>query len=137
MIFMKKENFQSFFGLFLSLFFFSYFFYKSTDYILNYINKNAFTQVNNVIVNRTDINITNFETINCLYDDDDLINSKLKFSDLLESIEIIDGDEFEIAKYFRKHGSKIVEYSSEGTLTLENKKGKFSIEEINVKKHQS
>ena len=41
---------------------------------------------------------------------------------------------FEIAKYFRKHGSKIVEYSSQGTLTLENKKGKFLIEEINVKK---
>lgn len=64
------------------------------------------------------------------------VYSKLKFSDLLESIEIIDGDEFEIAKYFRKHGSKIVEYSSQGTLTLENKKGKFLIEEINVKKHQ-
>lgn len=64
------------------------------------------------------------------------VYSKLKFTDLLESIEIIDGDEFEIAKYFRKHGSKIIEYSSQGTLTLENKKGKFSIEEINVKKHQ-
>jgi hypothetical protein len=64
------------------------------------------------------------------------VYSKLKFQDLLESIEIIDGDEFEVAKYFRKHGSKIIEYSNQGTLTLENKKGKFSIEETNVKKHQ-
>jgi hypothetical protein len=65
------------------------------------------------------------------------VYSKLNFSDLLESIEIIDGNDFEIAKYFKKHGSKVIEYSSQGTLTLENKKGKFIIEETNTKKHQN
>lgn len=65
------------------------------------------------------------------------VYSKLKFSNLLESIEIIEGNEFEIAKCFRKHGAKVIESTPQGILTLETKKGKFSIEEINIKKHQS
>ena len=64
------------------------------------------------------------------------VYSKLKFSNLLEAIEVIEGDEFEIAKCFRKHGAKIIECTKEGFLTLETKKGKFLIEEINTKKHQ-
>jgi len=64
---------------------------------------------------------------------------KLKFSDLLEVIESVDSnnDEYEMAKCFRKHGGKIVEISKEGLLTVETKKGKFFIEQINTKKHQS
>lgn len=64
---------------------------------------------------------------------------KIKFSELLEVIEIIDSenDEYEMAKYFRKHGGKIIEVSTEGLLTIETKRGKFLIEENNIKKHQS
>jgi len=67
------------------------------------------------------------------------IYSKLKFSDLLEAIETYDSncDEYEIAKCFRKNGGKIIEVSTEGLLTVETKKGKFFIEKVNTKKHQS
>lgn len=67
------------------------------------------------------------------------VYSKIKFSNLLEVIESVDSnnDDYEMAKYFRKHGGKISEISTEGLIIIETKKGKFLIEKENIKKHQN
>lgn len=57
---------------------------------------------------------------------------KIKFSNLIEKIEVHDGDAFEIAKCFRKNGG-IVKESGNNILTIETKKGTFCIEELDVK----
>jgi hypothetical protein len=57
---------------------------------------------------------------------------KIKFSDLVEKIEVHEGDVFENAKCFRKNGGIVVEVINE-IVTIETKKGKFSIEESDIK----
>jgi len=67
------------------------------------------------------------------------VYSKISFSNLLEVIESVDSnnDDYEMAKYFRKHGGRIAEISTEGLIIIETKKGKFIIEKENLKKHQN
>lgn len=82
MTFMQKSHYQSLLGFILSLFFFSYFIFRIIDYIINYINKQTFTQVNNLIVEDVKINITNFAIYNCLYRAEaGRYDLSLKFSD--------------------------------------------------------
>lgn len=57
---------------------------------------------------------------------------KIKFSNLVEKIEVYDGDAFEIAKCFRKNGG-IIKECGNNLLTIETKKGTFCIEESDVK----
>ena len=60
------------------------------------------------------------------------VYSKIKFSNLVEKIEVHGGNVFEIAKCFRKNGGTIKE-SVNNILTVETKKGIFSIEESDIK----
>lgn len=57
---------------------------------------------------------------------------KIKFSELIEKIEIHEGDLFETAKCFRKNGGIINEITN-NIITVKTKKGIFSIEENNIK----
>jgi len=57
---------------------------------------------------------------------------KIKFSELIEKIEIHEGDLFETAKCFRKNGGVITEVIN-NIITVKTKKGIFSIEENNIK----
>jgi hypothetical protein len=57
---------------------------------------------------------------------------KIKFSELVEKIEVHEGNDFENAKCFRKNGGLIVESINE-ILTIKTKKGLFSIEESDIK----
>ena len=60
------------------------------------------------------------------------VYSKIKFSSLINKIEVDDGNIFEIAKCFRKNGGTIIE-SVNNILTIKTKKGIFSIEENDTK----
>ena len=57
---------------------------------------------------------------------------KIKFSELVEKIEVHEGDAFENAKCFRKNGGIIIESINE-ILTIKTKTGLFSIEESDIK----
>ena len=57
---------------------------------------------------------------------------KIKFSELIEKIEIHEGDLFETAKCFRKNGG-IVKEVTNNIITVKTKKGIFSIEENNIR----
>lgn len=57
---------------------------------------------------------------------------KIKFSELIDKIEVHEGDAFENAKCFRKNGGILIESINE-ILTIKTKTGLFSIEESDIK----
>ena len=57
---------------------------------------------------------------------------KIKFSELIEKIEVHEGDAFENAKCFRKNGGVVVETINE-IITIKTKAGLFSIEQSDIK----
>ncbi len=63
---------------------------------------------------------------------DEKVYPKIKFSELIEKIEVHEGDVFENAKCFRKNGGVIIESINE-ILTIKTKAGLFSIEESDIK----
>lgn len=66
MNFMNESNYKTLLGAFLYLLFRIYFAYRVINYILSYTRRDSFTQVNNLVVEQTNINVTDFQVFNCL-----------------------------------------------------------------------
>ena len=101
MSFLKKEKYKTFFGSFLSLALLGYLLYKFYNFTIKTINKENFTQTNNIYFEDNKINLKNYEFGFC-YSNGLFNYDFLKFSDYFDVVdpknnfEIIDCDKSNI-----------------------------------------
>lgn len=69
MTILRREKYKSIFGALLSISLIAYFFYKVVIFITKFINKESYTQVNNVYMKDNEINLKSFEFSHCILQD--------------------------------------------------------------------